>query len=271
MKHKRLVMSGAVGGLVIGGVLTAAWASQPYTSRAVLRASASQIPEQLVPAQSRLELDQVVPRLAQTVTSRGNLMNVVKMYNLYPEEHDRKPMEEIVDHMGQALRISSLSGTAFEVSFTYPDRVLAQKVTRDIVNRILSGYTRERTTLALLTVQFVKDTADAAGKDWEQKLARVRAVQSSRNATERLMLDAEIARQRYETLSHKLADAEMIHALETRQQGPNIEVVDAPTLPAESRLSVVLAALLGSTAGALIGFFVSAVFSQRSGTPAVQY
>ena len=270
MTHKRRVLAGGIAGLLIGaaaGAGVAAWRPQTYTSTAVFRATASTVPERLVPAQARLELQQVVPRLAQTVLSRGNLAVVIKMHNLYPDAQTSVPMEDIVEEMRRALRITAQSDSVFEVSFTYPDRILAQKVTGDFVGRIVSEYTRERRTMTLLTVQFLKDSVESAGATWEERLAKVRQAASAGRPLERVTLDASIAKQRYENLSERLAEAEMLQLLEQRQQGQTLEVVSPASSPSDSGAAPTVAAVVGAMSGALVGLLVSSVMWHRSRLP----
>jgi hypothetical protein len=264
MKHKRLVLSGALAGLLIGGIMGAAWAGQPYTSRAVLRVRGTTVPERLVPAQAYVEMRQMLPSISMTVLARGNLANILNAYNLYPAEQATMPLEDIIARMREATRIATLDDSSFEVSFTYPDRALAQKVTTDLVGRIIGEFVRARRTLAVLTVQFLKDSADAAGAAWEDSLAKVRAARSGGKPPDRLQLDADIARQRYEGLRAKLAEAEMLEILEKRQQGQTLELLDPPSLPPDSRPSLVIVALLGALGGAVAGLLTSIAFSYLS-------
>lgn len=267
MTHKRRALAGGVAGLLIGGVAgagVAAWTSQTYTSTALFRANASRVPEQIVPVQSRPELQQVVPRIAQTVTSRGNLLSLVKRYNLYPDDQARLPMEDLVDWVRRDLRISAQSDSVFEVSFTYPDRVLAQKVTGDLAGRIIEEYTRERTMMTVLTVQFLKESVESAGATWEERLAKVRQAESAGRPLERVTLDASIAKQRYENLSQRLAEAEMLQLLEHRQQGQTLELVNPASYPSDSGASPAVAAVIGGVCGALVGLLASSVMWHRS-------
>ena len=264
VKHKRLVMSGAIVGLLIGGIVGAVWPSKSYTSRAVLRVRGTTVPERLVPAQAYVEMRQMLPTVTMTVLARGNLTNLVTAYGLYPAEQATMPLEAVIDRIRQAIRIAALDDSSFEVSFTYRDGGLAQKVTTDLVGRIIGEFVRERKTMAVLTVQFLKDSADAAGAAWEDSLAKVRAAHAGGKPLDRLQLDADIARQRYEGLSAKLAEAEMLQMLEGRQQGQTLELLDPPSLPLGSRPSIVVIALLSALGGAVAGLLASIAFSYVS-------
>jgi hypothetical protein len=107
-----------------------------------------------------------------------------------------------------------------------------------------------------MTLQFLKDTASIAATEWENSLARVRSAHLSGAALDRAKLDSEIARRRYEALSAKVGEAEMMQSLEKRQQGATLEVLDPASLPSESQPSVGLALLLGAAIGAICGWLI---------------
>ena len=57
------------------------------------------------------------------------------------------------------------------------NRIVAQKVTADLVSRFMTENTRERTTQSVLTTQFLKDQLENAKKELdtiEQKLTNFR-------------------------------------------------------------------------------------------------
>jgi uncharacterized protein involved in exopolysaccharide biosynthesis len=73
--------------------------------------------------------------------------------------------------------------SAFSISFSYDHRIIAQKVTADLVSRFMSENTRDRTTASVLTTQFLKDQADSAKKELEtieDRLAKFRQVNAGR-------------------------------------------------------------------------------------------
>lgn len=264
MKHKRLMMQGALAGLLAGGVFAWLWDARPYTSTAMLRIVPSMISEQLVPAQNHITPEAGLPLIIQTVTSRSNLADLANLYKLYPDERAHMPVDKIVERMREAIRISSAKASVFDVSFTYSDPILAQKVTADLVNRMMTQYSRERMNLAALNLQFLRESADKAGVAWEQSLTKLKDAQASGRGLDRVGLDAEIAKQRYLSLSEKVADAGMLDELERRHQGQTLELIDPASLPEDSRLSVIQAGALGLFAGAFFGWLLSIVFTGRS-------
>lgn len=96
MKHKKALISGALAGslLALGGAMQ--WAWTPYVSTAMLRVTPALVPARIAPA-AEANLDQVLPRIMQSVLSRGSLNKVIHSFNLYRSERHRMPMEDIVE------------------------------------------------------------------------------------------------------------------------------------------------------------------------------
>src|SRR5260370_11199289 len=99
-------------------------------------------------------------------------------------------MEDVVEDMKRDIRISQVSNisgsrnvSAFTISFSYDNRIMAQKVTADLVSRFMSENTRDRTTQSVLTTQFLRDQLESAKKDLdaiEDKITKFRTVNYGR-------------------------------------------------------------------------------------------
>jgi hypothetical protein len=264
MKHRKAILQGLAAGLLIGLAVAGAWATRPYTSTVVVRANPPVIPERLVSPQPSVEIGRVVPVLLQTVMSRGTLSSVINTYGLYGSERGRMPLEDVVEEMRRNIQYEASDLGTVRLSFSYPDRMLAQKVTADLVSRMIGEYTRTRTMQAELTVQFLKDSAEKAAMQWEESLAAIRAAEAAGKSLARARLDADIARQRYETLSVRIAEAEMSADMERRQQGQTLELLDPASLPYDRRPPIAYAAGAGALTGAVLGWLISAVLSRRA-------
>jgi hypothetical protein len=165
--------------------------------------------------------------------------------------------------MRTAVRADTIDDTTLEVSFSYEDRIAAQKVAAELVSRIMTEHTRFRQMQSMMTLQFMKDSAAEAAAAWESSLTQLKAADTAGKALDRLRLDSEIARRRYETLSAKVAEAEMMRSLEQRQQGASLEVLDAASLPAESQSSIGMWILAGLIAGGVAGWLVGILRAPR--------
>ncbi len=261
-RNKYLLLSGGLAGLLLGAVGGIAWQHRPWTSTATIRTVPAQVPERFVPA-ANTATDRILASSLQTAISRGNLMNIIRTFNLYPGEGPRLPLVDVAQRLREDIRISPLIGETLQISVTYPDRILAQKITADLVSRIMQQYVRDRTTQAVLTLQFMQDRTTVAGREWEERLAALRTVERESRPTERFRLDADIARRRYEEASAKAAEAELMKSLEVRQQGPALEVLDPAALPEDTRPAVWVTALGGWIAGLVLAWLATLARGQR--------
>jgi polysaccharide chain length determinant protein (PEP-CTERM system associated) len=168
-RHKAWILGPTFGALVIAVVVAFLW-PDTYQSSAIIRVVPSAVPENFVPTNVNVEMSQRINSMAQSILSRGILQNIITSYNLYPRERQRKPMEDVIEQMKNSIRIGQVVNltererglSAFSILFSYEDRILAQKVTADLVNRFISENTRDRTNASLQTTQFLND-------QWEQK------------------------------------------------------------------------------------------------------
>jgi len=176
-RHKAWILGPAFGALVLAVVVAFLW-PDTYVSSAVIRVVPPQVPETYVPTNINIEMTQRINTMAQTILSRGNLTNIINTFNLYPRERQRgRPMEDIVEDMKKDIRIGNVvslaqgqqrGASAFSISFSYENRIMAQKVTADLISRFISENTRDRTTQSILTTQFLKDQWETARKELEE-------------------------------------------------------------------------------------------------------
>jgi len=133
---KRTLLIGAAAGLAIGLAVTFFLAPQ-FASRAIVSIASTN------PAASNRDTVDAINELSQSVLSRPALLGLIRKLNLYVSERNKMPSEEVLETMKRNIRISASpaitggrSVPAFELSFSYPDRVAAQKV----VNALASGF-----------------------------------------------------------------------------------------------------------------------------------
>jgi uncharacterized protein involved in exopolysaccharide biosynthesis len=154
--------------------------------------------------------------MTQQILSRGTLTNLIQTYNLYPNDRKRKPMEDVIEEMRRDVRVGGVRSmtrqvgrelstiSAFEVGFSYSDRILAQRVTADLVTRYIDENIRARASSSVLTTQFLRDQWETAKREYEtaeQKLADFRA----RNAG-RLPEQMQMNIQKLNALENRLAN-----------------------------------------------------------------
>jgi polysaccharide chain length determinant protein (PEP-CTERM system associated) len=177
----------ALAGLVLAVVIAFLW-PDTYVSTAVIRVVPPQVPEKLVPTNINEAMSNRVNSMAQTILSRSTLRSIIETYGLYPRERGSLPMEDVVAIMRQSIDIGAVRTigadprrggdlSAFQISFRYENRHLAQKVTQDLVSRFINENQRQRAFQSAMTTQFLKEQWLSAKKNLEeldQKLTEFR-------------------------------------------------------------------------------------------------
>jgi len=156
-----------------------------YASQAVVKIVPQQVPQNLVQAAINQQMSDRINSMAQTILSRSVLTNIIHSFGLYPKELSRMPIEDVIETMKKNIQIqpvaSSTGGTdhlpAFVVSYSYENRLLAQRVVQDLVSRFIDENIHNRSNATFMTTQFIKDQLDDAKKQLstaEDKVASFR-------------------------------------------------------------------------------------------------
>jgi polysaccharide biosynthesis transport protein len=189
-RHKAWILGPTFAAVVVSTVVACLW-PDTYISEGIIRVVPPQVPQSYVPTNINSQMSQRINSMYQTISSRGNLTNIINLYDLYRRDRSRKPMEDIVEQMRRAIKIGSVVPlaqgdreiSAFKITFSYENRIVAQKVTADLVSRFMTENTRERTTQSVLTTQFLKDQLETAKKELdgiEEKLTSFRTTANGR-------------------------------------------------------------------------------------------
>lgn len=249
--------AGAAMGLLVGLAMTQVY-PEIYTSRAMVRAVPSDIPARMAPDVQPVTIDTLRLEMEPVILSRNTLTVLIQSYDLYRAERARLPMEDVIELMQRQVELRPRAHETLAISFANEDRFKAQRVARDLMTRLIDESLRARGTRTALVVEFLRSQAERAAQSWESQMATVKAANPASASYERLLLDRDLARRRYETLRNNLADAEMRADMDLRHQGPTLEVLDLPSLPEQPSLPhwmlVVASMLVGLIAGILFGW-----------------
>jgi polysaccharide chain length determinant protein (PEP-CTERM system associated) len=192
-RHKSWILGPALAGLVVSVVVAFLW-PDTYLSRASIKVLPPQIPESMVPVTFQMDMAQRIGQMRESILSRANLQNLITTHQLYPRERQRLPMADIVETMrNKAIsvrmmnNINAASGAqravAFEVSFSYENRYLAQKVCADLVSKFIDENVRERSAIAGQTKDFVDDQWQTRKRELdniEEQLAKFKSANIGR-------------------------------------------------------------------------------------------
>ncbi|MFO0504680.1 MAG: GumC family protein [Acidobacteriota bacterium] len=196
-RHKSWILGPFFAGLVIATVVACLW-PDTYVSSAVIRVTPPQVPERFVQSALNQMLNERITGISQQVLSRSALVNIIQTFDLYERDRRRLPMEDIVDRMRTkdisigtvSLSAQSARGGAFPVSFKYEDRYKAQKVTQEVVSRLINENTRVQLGVTQNTTDFLTEELQKAKlklDQIEQSLASFRMKNAGRLPDERSM------------------------------------------------------------------------------------
>ena len=197
-RHKSWILGPLFAGIVVATVVAFLW-PDTYVSYAEVRVTAAQVPERYVQSGLNQMLNERISSIEQQVVSRTTLINIIQTLDLYDRDRRRLPMEDVVERMktkdltfGQVTTIQGQASRAgaFPVSFRYEDRYKAQKVTKEIVSRLISENTRVQLGITQNTTEFLtEEVAKAKTRldQIEQSLTGFRMKNAGRLPDERAM------------------------------------------------------------------------------------
>ncbi|MEO8052176.1 MAG: GNVR domain-containing protein [Acidobacteriota bacterium] len=162
-----------------------------YVSQAVVKIVPQQVPQNMVQSAINQQMSDRINSMAQTILSRSVLTTIINSFGLYQRERNRMPIEDVIEVMKKDIQIqpvASPTGTAdripaFAVTFSYENRLTAQRVVQDLVSRFIDENIRNRSNATFQTTQFMKDQMDDAKKELaaaEDKLAAYRMQNNGR-------------------------------------------------------------------------------------------
>jgi hypothetical protein len=218
--------AGLSAGLVAGWVAVTV-SPTTYTSSTTLRTVPSQIPQRFMTPGSELTVETLRQSVFPTLLSRNTLHSLVQTYDLYRAERNRLPMEDVLKIMQSRIQLRAESSNILVVAFSDPNRYQAQRVTRDLMTRVIDETMRERFSQSARTVDFLKDALAATAFHWDELTEKLRGGGNR----ERLQLERDLTKRRYEAVYQQLAEAEALYVMEQQRKGPSMEVLDLPTLP----------------------------------------
>ncbi|HEX8986165.1 MAG TPA: GNVR domain-containing protein [Bryobacteraceae bacterium] len=172
-RHKTWIAGPAFAAVVVAVVAAFLW-PDTYSSESTVQVVPPQVPERYVQSNVNSEMSSRINQMAQSVQSRASLINIINSNNLYKKELQRKPLEDVLEDMRRAIKISPVVSmqqgggrapiSAFRVSFEYSNRFLAQKVTSELTNGFIDENLRSLQSSSNATTAFLKDQWEDARK-----------------------------------------------------------------------------------------------------------
>ncbi|MEZ5287578.1 MAG: hypothetical protein R2712_22800 [Vicinamibacterales bacterium] len=157
---------------LFAGLLYSAGISNMYQSEMLIAIIPQRVPDTVVRSTVTLRADERLDEISVMVMSRTNLEQMITEMGLYGDAVARRPMDDVVNTMRNALEVGlepSRRGPrgpepphAFHIRFTYSDPEVAAEVTRRIGAVYVEQNTRGRGALAEATNAFLESELEQA-------------------------------------------------------------------------------------------------------------
>ncbi len=180
-RHRAWMLGPVFAALVISVVVAFLW-PDTYISSAMIRVTPSQVSERMAPQVINAEMSQRVSSMANEILSRTALTNIINSLQLYPRDRKRLPNEDVVEMMRRDIKIGGVGLlatqqseriNAFRISFSYSERLLAQKVCQELVTKFIDANLRTQQTQTTSADDFFNEQLDARKKRLEDIDARL--------------------------------------------------------------------------------------------------
>jgi polysaccharide chain length determinant protein (PEP-CTERM system associated) len=156
-----------------------------YTSGTLVLVEQQKVPESYVRSVVTDALNQRLATMQEQILSRTRLQPIIEKFGLYKQDAGRVPMEDLVDRLRKAIKISAVQamvGTrseaglpGFTISFTADDPRLAQQICGEITSMFMEENLRVREQRAEGTTQFLTKQLEEAKRKLDQQDARLAA------------------------------------------------------------------------------------------------
>ena len=159
-----------------------------YRSSSTILIEQQEIPQELVRSTVTSYADQRIQVISQRVMTRANLLEIINKFNLYEEEQESAPVEELITRLRNNINMEMVSADvidprsgrptqatiAFSVSFNDQSPAVAQRVTNELTSLYLNENLRSRTRQAVEASTFITEEAELISKqmaELERELA----------------------------------------------------------------------------------------------------
>ena len=188
-KHHRKLLIGVFVVAVLAAASLAELLPPTFRSAGTILIEQQEMPQELVRSTVTSYADQRVQVISKRVMTTETLLNIVRRYDLYPQERSKDTREALLNRMRRDIGLKMISADvidprsghptsatiAFEVSYTSKSAEMAAKVANEITTLYLNENLNNRTQLARDAATFLEAEGDRVSRtiaDLEVKLAQ---------------------------------------------------------------------------------------------------
>jgi len=151
-----------------------------YRSSTLILVEQPTVSQQYVVSNVASDLDERLESIKQQILSRTLLLRIINKLNLYPSERARLSPDDLVDRMRKNIDIDLTRSpdrdqlTAFNISYSADNPYVAQQVTTELTNILISENLEVREQQSQSTTDFLESQLDAARQNLAGQEERVR-------------------------------------------------------------------------------------------------
>lgn len=171
--------------MLFAALVVSAHIPNAFQSEILIAIDPQRVPDAIVRSTVTLDTERRLDAITVKVLSRANLQRIIEEKNLYVEEREKLPMEDVVTLMRTNIEVQLQRArpnargpetySAFQVRFTYDDPKLAADVTQLLGTLFVDQNTSDRGALAEGTNAFLETQLKEARARLEQQERKVEA------------------------------------------------------------------------------------------------
>lgn len=166
------------------GILAAMVLPKKYTSQTMVLVESPTVSAKLVEPVITEDLSRRLSSMQQEILSNSRLQPIIEKFGLYPSLRGKAHMEDLVDRLRSAVKVTPLEPMAgtqnrqipgFYIDVTFNNGQLAQQICTEITSMFLEQNARDRIKQTNDTTVFIQQSLDVAKKkldDEDAKLAQ---------------------------------------------------------------------------------------------------
>jgi protein tyrosine kinase modulator len=163
-----------------------------FQSEMLIQVVPQRVPDNYVRSTVTMRTEDRLNTLTQQVLSRTALEALIRQMNLYPEQLQVRPLQDVIASMRSSIKVvpvitNGQGADAFFVRFSYPDRAIATRVTEKLGALFIDLNAQDRGDLAQATDEFLESQLNetrAKLEEQEQKLEKFRQQNAGRLPTQ---------------------------------------------------------------------------------------
>ena len=125
-----------------------------YRSETVILVVPQRVPDAYVRSTVTSRIEDRLQSISPEILSGTRLEKIIGDMNLYPELRQTHTMEEVLQFMRDNIKVDTIKGDAFKVSYISSDPQSAMEVTKRLASMFIDGNLQDRVGLANQTNQF---------------------------------------------------------------------------------------------------------------------